>query len=187
MGKGVILAAATSLCVMQAQALTLDSAEIAGNACEAAVGTHEIREIAAHRFLVPTGLYIRKDEDKRVARGTCTFALNLKASAGKKIVVSDSHQTTSLRAYPTNTRARVDLEIFKAGEQSVKQTLEVEALEQTSKLEKSLGQQGAVVETSCGGSAILRGNLAGTVMGEGRGRVFTRDLILSIEEVDCAN
>ncbi|KHD89014.1 MAG: hypothetical protein OM95_06040 [Bdellovibrio sp. ArHS] len=187
MGKGVIFAAAASLFILQAQAQALETVEIAGNACEAAVGTHEIREIASGRFVIPTSLYIRKDEDKRVARGTCTFALSLKASSGKKIVVANSHQTTSLRAYPANTKVRVDLEIFKAGEQSVKQVLEVQALEQTAKLEKALGQQGAILETSCGGSAILRGNLAGTVMGEGRGRIFSRDLILNIEEVDCAN
>lgn len=185
MGKGVILLATSFLFVAQAKALSLGAIEIAGNACENPVGTHELAEVSEGRFVIPTGLYLKKDEDKRVARGSCTFALALKASAGKKIVVSNSHQLVSLRAYPAQTKARMDLEIFKAGNQGVRQTLEVEAIDQSAKVNKSLGQQESLVETACGGSAILRGNLAATLMGEGKARAFARNLYLDIVEVDC--
>ncbi|WP_413943872.1 hypothetical protein [Bdellovibrio sp. HCB-162] len=185
MSKSALILATGFLFVVQAKALNLGTVEIAGNACENQVGTHDVTEVSEGRFVIPTGLYLKKEEDKRVARGTCTFALPLKASAGKKIVVSDSHQLASLRAYPAQTKARIDLEIFKAGSQGVKQTLEVEAIDQASKVNKSLGQQETVVETECGGSAILRGNLAATLMGEGKARAFARNLYLNIAEVDC--
>lgn len=185
MGKGVMILAAAVLLVTQAQALELGAVETAGNACETPVGIHELTAVAPGRFVIPTGLYVKKEEDKRVARGSCTFAMTLKASPGKKVVVSNSHQLASVRAYPTQTKARVDLEIFKAGSQGVKQTIEVEALEQTAKINKSLGQEEALLETDCGGSAILRGNLAATIMGAGKARVFTRDLYLDIVEVEC--
>ncbi|WP_374077183.1 hypothetical protein [Bdellovibrio bacteriovorus] len=185
MGKGVMFLAASFLFVVQAKALNLGTVEIAGTSCETPVGAHELAEVSEGRFVIPTGLYLKKEEDKRVARGSCTFALNLKAAAGKKIVVSNSHQLASLRAYPSQTKARMDLEIFKAGSQGVKQILEVEAIDQASKVNKSLGQQEVLIETECGGSAILRGNLAATLMGEGKARAFARNLYVDIAEVDC--
>lgn len=185
MGKGVIFLAASVLFVSQTYALGLGSVEIAGNSCEVPVGTHELMEVGEGRFAIPTGLYVKKEEDKRVARGACTFALTLQAAPGKKIVISNTHQLTSLRAYPSQTKARVDLEIFKAGSQGVKQALEIEAQEQVAKVSQPLGQQGPVLETECGGSAILRGNLAATLIGAGKARAFTRALYVDINEVDC--
>lgn len=185
MGKGVMFLATSFLFVVQAKALNLGAVEIAGTSCETPVGAHGLAEVSEGRFVIPTGLYLKKEEDKRVARGSCTFALNLKAAAGKKIVVSNSHQLASLRAYPSQTKARMDLEIFKAGSQGVKQILEVEAIDQPSRVNKSLGQQEVLIETECGGSAILRGNLAATLMGEGKARAFARNLYVDIAEVDC--
>lgn len=186
MGKGIIvLAAAAVLLTTQAQALTLGSIDTAGNACEVLVGSHEVAQTLSGRYIIPTGLYVKKDEDKRIARGSCTFALNLEASPGKKIIVSDSHQLADLRAYPAQTKARVDLEIFKAGSQGAKQTVEIEAVEQNAKANQILGQRDVILETECGGSAILRGNLAATIIGAGKARVFTRNLYLNISEVEC--
>lgn len=185
MNKSVLILATSFLFVVQAKAGNLGSVEIAGNACVAGVGTHALNEVNTGRFMIPTSLYVKKDEDKRVARGTCTFAVTLQASPGNKIVVSNSHQLASLRAYPTQTKARVDLEIFKAGSQGIKQTLEVQAQDLVSKETKSLGQDEVLVETECGGSAILRGNLAATLMGEGKARAFTRNLLVDISEVPC--
>ncbi|WP_413612961.1 hypothetical protein [Bdellovibrio sp. HCB-110] len=48
-----------------------------------------------------------------------------------------------------------------------------------------MGQQEVLIETECGGSAILRGNLAATLMGEGKARAFARNLYVDIAEVDC--
>ncbi|WII72194.1 hypothetical protein QJS83_17160 [Bdellovibrio sp. 22V] len=186
MQKSFLVMTTSLLIAFQAQALEIGSVEIAGNACEAPVGTHELVEKGTTgRFEIPTGLYVKKDEDKKVARGVCTFALNLQASSGKKILVTDSYQTASLRAYPTQTKARAELEIFAAGDQGDKQVLEVEAVDQSAKLSKSLGQQGVLVETACGGAALLRGNLAATLIGSGKGRVFTKNLHIGITEVDC--
>lgn len=185
MGKGVIVLAAAVLLTTQAKALTLGTIETAGNACEVPVGSHELAQTQAGRYIIPTGLYVKKDEDKRAARGSCTFALSLEASPGKKIIVSDSHQLADLRAYPTQTKARVDLEIFKAGSQGAKQTVEIEAVEQKAKANQILGQRDVILETECGGSAILRGNLAATIMGAGKARVFTRNLYINISEVEC--
>lgn len=185
MKGNIILLAAILLWGLHSQASSLGSIETAGNSCEQAVGTHELTEVSPGRFVIPTGLYVKKEEDKKVARGICTFALTLQASAGKKIVVSNSHQLATLRAYPTQTKARIDLEIFKAGSQGVKQTLEAQAQDQVAKATQILGQQETLLETECGGSAILRGNLAATLMGDGKARAFTRSLLLDISEVDC--
>jgi len=181
----VLFLALGTLLGVKAQALQLNAVETAGNACETAVGSHDLKEVSQGRFVIPTGLYVKKDEDKRVARGTCTFALNLEAAPGKKIVVSNSHQLISLRAYPSQTKARVDLEIFKAGSQGLKQSQEVMAVDQAAKTTQVLAQNETLIETSCGGAVILRGNLAATLMGEGKARAFARDLYLDIVETDC--
>lgn len=185
MSKSILILATSFLFVVQAKAANLGAVEIAGNACEAGVGTHELNEISVGRYMIPTGLYVKKEEDKRVARGSCTFAMTLQASPGNKIVVSNSHQLAVLRTYPAKTRARVDLEIFKAGGQGAKQTLEIQSEDLASKATKSLGQEDVLLETECGGSAILRGNLAATLMGEGKARAFTRNLFVDIAEVPC--
>lgn len=177
---------AASLFFIQAKASILGSVDIAGNSCERPVGSYELNETRQGRFAVPVSLYVKKDGDKRVARGVCTFAMNLKASTGKKIVVSNSYQLVSLRAYPSQTKARIESEIFKAGSQGVRQSLEVDGSSQISKVNKGIEQSGVVVETECGGSAILRGNLAATLTGTGKARAFARDLYLDIAEVDCA-
>ncbi len=181
-----LLVLATSVLFMaQAEAATIGAVETAGNSCVAGIGTHELHELEEGRYTIPTSLYVKKETDKRVARGACTFAVTLSAAPGHRVVVSDSHQFASLRVYPSQTKARVDLEIFKAGSQGVKNTLEAQSLETTTKQNAVLGQQGVILETECGGSAILRGNLSATVMGEGRARVFTRDLYIGISEVPC--
>lgn len=185
MRNGIILLATSFLFVVQAKAVDFGSVEIAGNACQSAVGTHELVELSEGHFLIPTGLYLKKEEDKRVARGICTFALNIQAANGKKIVVSNSRQRVSLRAYPAQTKARIDLEVFKTGSQGEKQSLEVEAIDQTSKVNKSIGQQDVILETECGESAILRGNLAATLIGAGKARAYARNLHVDIHEIDC--
>lgn len=185
MSKSIIMLATSFLFVVQAKAIDLKAVDIAGNACNAAVGTHELIKVSEDRYLIPSGLYVRKDEDKRVARGVCTFALNIQAAAGKKIVVSNTRQLISLRAYPIQTKARIDLEIFKVGSRGEPQSLEVEAVDQFAKVSHSIGQQDVVVETECGGSTILRGNLAATLIGAGRARAYTRNLYLEIREIDC--
>jgi len=185
MGKSILILATSFLCVVQARALSLGDIEIAGSACEAAVGTHELSEVSKGRYVIPVGLYLKKDENNSIARGSCVFALNLKAAVGKKILVSNSYQLASLRASPSQTTARMDLEIFKSGSQGVKQTLKAEAIDRVAKVNKSLGQQKSLVETDCGGSAILRGNLTATLMGKGKASAFARDLYVNIAEVDC--
>ncbi|UOF00088.1 hypothetical protein [Bdellovibrio reynosensis] len=184
MGKSVMILAASVLFVLQAEAAQLGYVEIAGSACQASVGTHELTEVGQNRYLIPNSIYVKKEEDKKVARGACTFAVTLQAAAGKKIIVANSHQLTSLRAYPSQTKARVDLELFKAGEQGERQVVETESTDRTSRISKSL-QQAAILETECGGSAILRGNLAATLIGTGKARAYTRSLYLDIVEVDC--
>lgn len=185
MGTSIIILATSFLFVVQAKAISLDAVEIAGNACQETVGTHELIEVTEGHYMIPIGLYIKKDEDKRVARGICTFALNMQASAGKRIVVSNTRQRISLRAYPAQTKARIDLEIFKAGSQGEKQSLEVEALDQVEKTTQSIGQLETVLETECGGSATLRGNLGATLIGSGKARAYARNLHVNIHEVDC--
>lgn len=185
MGKSIITLATSFLFVVQAKAINFGSVEIAGNACQSAVGTHELVEVSEGHFLIPTGLYLRKEEDKRVARGICTFALNIQTAVGKKIVVSNSRQRVSLRAYPSQTKARIDLEIFKTGSQGETQSLEAEAIDQTSKVNNSIGQEDVILETGCGESAILRGNLAATLIGAGKARAYARNLHVDIHEIDC--
>lgn len=185
MRESILVLAASCLFLGSAQAASGITAELAGNACEEVVGSHEVQEISTGRFMIPSSLYLKKDEDKRLARGTCTFAVSLRASAGKKIVVSNVSQLASLRAYPSGVTARVDLEIFKAGAQGNRQSLEVRSEDKVERLTKTIGERGVVVETECEGSAILRGNLSAMLMGAGKARAFTRNLLLDIEEVDC--
>lgn len=180
-----IVFAISVLFIVQAKAVNLGSIEIAGNACQSAVGTHELTEVRKGRFMVPTSLYLKKDEEKRIKRGICTFAVNLQSSVGKKIVVSNSFQRISLHAYPSQTKARIDSEIFRVGDRSINEFIETEAMDLPSKLSKSLERKGSIVETECGGSMILRGNLAATLTGTGKAKAYTRNLYLDIEEADC--
>lgn len=179
------LAAALTLSSAGAFAAPIGSVETAGNACEIRPGSHELRQLEDGRVIIPTGLYVKKDEDTRVARGSCTFALTLKADAGKKLVVSNSQQLLSLRAYPQETRVKAELEIFKAGSTGAKQTVEIHAVETNEKLTQYLGQRDVILETACGGSEILRGNLAATVTGQGKARAFAKNLTLEIREESC--
>lgn len=179
------LAAALTLSSVTSLAAQIGSVETAGNACEIRPGSHEVRQLEDGRVIIPTGLYVKKDEDQRIARGSCTFALTLKADAGKKLVVSNSQQLLSLRAYPRETRVKADLEIFKAGQTGARQTAEIQSLESTEKLTQYLGQRDVILETACGGSEILRGNLAATLVGQGKARAFAKNLTLEIREESC--
>lgn len=185
MSRSVLVLATSVLFVLQAKAAELGAVEIAGNACEVAVGTHELLAVNDHRFVIPTGLYLKKDEDKSIARGQCTFALTLQASPGKKIIVSNSHQLVSLRAYPSGTKVQMNLEIFKAGSRGSVLTAIAQAADQVAKTNQSLESSDSLVETECGGSAILRGNLSATALGAGKARAFARPLYLDITEVTC--
>lgn len=181
--KHTLLAASFTLLSATSQA-ALGVVETAGNACELTPGRYEVQTHQDRTFL-PTGLYVKKDENTKIARGSCTFALTLQASAGKKIVVRDSRQLLSLRAYPNQTQVRAELELFKAGSQGVKQTLQIQSSELAEKATQYLGQSEVLIETACGGAEILRGNLSATIIGAGKARAFARDLSLQIQEVSC--
>lgn len=185
MRTSLFVLATSVLFMSQVKAAEMSAVETAGNSCVAGVGTHELREIEEGRYMIPISLYVKKETDKRVVRGACTFAVTLRASAGHKIVVSDSHQFASLRVYPSQTKGRIDLELFEAGDQGIKNTLEGQSTDIASKQTAVLGQQGLIFATECGGSAILRGNLSATLMGEARARAFTRDLFIGISEIPC--
>ncbi|MNL34837.1 hypothetical protein D3C87_1568300 [compost metagenome] len=165
----------------------MGSIDTAGNACEYAPGSYEAQEIqeGSDRYRIPTSVYVKKDEGRMVARGACTFALNIKAARGKKIQVSNSYQMASLRAYPENTRVKAELEIFRDGTQGEKSILIVEAEGRSERVVDGLGSAEILAESECGGAAILRGNLAITAIGKGKVRAFTRDLYLDIREVSC--
>ncbi|WP_347356953.1 hypothetical protein [Bdellovibrio sp.] len=183
--RRTLLAAFFLLISYQSKAAQVGFVETAGNACESTPGRYDLQSAGEGRVVIPSGLYVKKEESSRIARGTCTFALTLQAERGKKIIVKDSRQLLSLRAYPLNTKVRAELEIFKAGAQGAKQSLEVQSTEAAEKLTQYLGQQDVIVETACGGSEILRGNLSATIMGEGKARAFAKNLTLEIEEVSC--
>lgn len=186
MRNHILVFTASFMLLAAANAQTsLNTIEIAGSACDGAVGTRELLQVSPMRYQIPNGIYLKKDEDKRVARGVCTFALNLQASTQTKIVVSNSHQLVSVRTYPAQTKARVELEIFKAGTQGDKQILEIASVDKAEKLSQVMSNQSLELQTECGGSMILRGNLAATLTGEGKARAFTRPLYLDISEVPC--
>lgn len=184
MFKLTLLAASFTLLSFTASASELGFVDTAGNACEWTPGRYSLTE-GFGRVRIPNGLYVKKEETSKIARGNCTFALTLKAAAGKKIVVRDSQQLISLRAYPQQTRVKTELEIFKAGHQGAKQTLEIVAAEKAEKTTQYVGQNDVLLETACGGSEILRGNLSATIIGEGKGRAFAKNVTLDIQEVDC--
>ncbi|MGE9746289.1 hypothetical protein [Bdellovibrio bacteriovorus] len=179
-----LLAASFTFVSLAASAAAAGFVETAGNACEWTPGRYELSETEG-RVRIPNGLYVKKEETSKIARGSCTFALTLKAPAGKKIVVRDSQQLISLRAYPQQTRVKAEVEIFKAGSQGAKQTLEIVAAEIAEKTTQYVGQKDVLLETACGGSDILRGNLSATIIGEGKGRAFAKNVTLDIQEVDC--
>lgn len=185
MRKSIIVLTTSFLFVAQAKAIHLGKVETAGNACDTVVGTHDLIEVSEGHYMIPSGLYVKKDEDKRVVRGVCSFALTLQASAGKKIIVSNARQRVSLRAYPSQTKARMDLEIFEAGSRGETQTLEAQAVDRVAKVNDSIGQQDAVIETGCGASTILRGHLSGTLIGAGKAIAYARNLHVDIHEVEC--
>lgn len=184
MTKHILVLAASTLWALEAISAGINYVETAGTACEKTPGRYEL-ETSEGRLRIPIGLYVKKDEASRVARGACSFAMTLQASAGKKIVVSDSYQLVSLRAYPNQTRVRAELEIFKAGSQGEKQILEVQATSEAGRLTQALEKSGALLETACGGSEILRGNVAATLIGAGKARAFAKPLYLDVHEVEC--
>jgi hypothetical protein len=185
--KSYFVLASSLVLSLQVSALTLGPIETAGNACEAAPGRYSAQETfeGSQRYQIPIGIYVKKEEDRGVARGVCTFALNVKADAGKKIVVSNSRQIVSLRAYPEQTKVQAELEIFRVGTHGEKAILTAESSTLTRRVADSLGSEEILAETECAGSATLRGNLSIMALGAGKARAFARDLFIDIKEVSC--
>jgi|GEM_PF-1814675 len=160
--------------------------DLRGSICELETGSHELAAVqgSQHRFVIPLGVYLSKKEAVTLARGACAFALPIKARPGMKVVVANSSQLISLRAYPSS-KVKMDLELFKAGSVGEKQVRTIESAEKAVRSAEFLRHPEVLVESECGKEMILRGQLTATLLGSGAGRVFTRNLELDMIEVPC--
>lgn len=170
---------------VSALGLDIGDVETSGNICLNPLGSSKLRNgPTSDSFIIPLGAYLKKGEDKNLLRGSCTFALPIKGAPGKRIVVKEGQQFYSVRAFPELQKAKLDVELFKAGSQGQRQAIEVLG---ANTIQKSNGHMisDVILTTACDEDIILRGNLSAFAVGNGKGQIFTKDLHLKIIEEDC--
>lgn len=183
--RSLLLAAGLVCSAMTAYSMEMGEVSIAGNICQNPVGTHKVVSGAdPDSFVIPLGVYLKKDNTAGLARGACTFAVPLKAEANKRIVVRAARQFYSLRTYQDVSKAKIDVELFKAGSRGPLLSAEIPGSEGLSKTHGFLVADDVIV-SGCGESLNLRGNLSAMIVGTGKARVFAKDLQLHIVEEIC--
>lgn len=164
--------------------------EIAGSMCLEKVGRHSVQlaEGSEIRLKVPLSTRLESREGVAIVRGNCTFALPVSAKANHKIIAANVKQVAQihLKGSSEDGKAQIQLEVFQAGAKGELVKVELQNEKRSQKLREVIGENALVAETSCGGSMILRGNLATTLLGETSARTYTSDLYVDLVEVPCA-
>lgn len=192
--KNVISALTLILIAPPTYSNTLDysklNLEIAGSMCLERVGTHTVNlaEGSDFRIKIPLSTRLESREGVSIVRGICTFALPVTARAGYKIIAANVKQVAQihLRASSEEGKAQTQLEVFQNGTKG--ELIKVELLNEkhSQKLRQVIGENAVVAESQCGGSIILRGNLATTLLGKTQARTYTSDLYVDLIEVPCS-
>lgn len=168
--------------------------QIAGNMCLQSVGEHNVQLVNGSniRIKIPVASKIDNLTDSGIiTRGSCTFALPLKAKDGYKIIALNAKMAAQIKlkghglTREAVTRANTQVEIFQAGSKGEVLKLEVEGISQNQNVRKVLGIEEVVTETSCGGSMILRGNIATTIIGKTSTKAYNSDLYVDLIQVPC--
>lgn len=173
------------LVALYSNAMEVGEVQIAGNICQQAVGAHSVEKgIDEGTYIIPLGVYLKKDNSASLARGSCTFAMSVTADAHKRIRVQQAQQFFSLKSFENVNKVKIDLEVFRAGERGLVMSAELPTANQKEKRHGYLSQEDVLV-SECGAGLTLRGNLSALSMGSGKSRVFAKDLKLKIVEEDC--
>lgn len=168
--------------------------QIAGNMCLQNVGEHNVQLVHGSniRIKIPVASKIDNLTDSGIiTRGSCTFALPLKAKDGHKIIVLNVKLAAQLKlnghglTREVVTRANTQVELFQAGSKGEILKLEVEGVSQNQNVRKILAIEDVVTETSCGGSMILRGNIATTIIGKTATKAYNSDLYMDLIQIPC--
>lgn len=163
--------------------------ELAGSMCLEKVGSHGVNlaEGSEIRLKIPLSTRLESREGVSIVRGNCTFALPVSAKANHKIIAANVKQVAQihLKGSSEEGRAQTQLEVFQAGAKGEIIKLELQNEKHAQKLRQVIGENALVAETTCGGSMILRGNLATTLLGVTHARTYTSDLYVDLIEVPC--
>lgn len=185
MSQFIVIGLVTLSVPKSAKALELGELKIGGNSCLAQTGEQKLGETKEGHFIIPMGMYLKKDEGNSLSRGSCNFSLAVKVDNSKRVLVKSSRILTSLRGKDEIKKLRVDLEVFKAGTIGTKQVAEAQSAASAKVRQESYLVHDDIYTSNCGESFILRGNLSGIIMGSGVGRIFTKNLIVDVVEEEC--
>ena len=174
---GILLAT-----VAQAQSgLKLGELSIAGSACR---DNHENLSLQRWVLQIPLEASVQKSSSQQIASGACSFSLPIQMKHGYRLIVRDLLASGDVKLY-RETKSRVRLEVFAAGERG--EILEREDGSKTQKVSRSirLRQEGDVFVSECGASLILRGNTSIQVAGAKRGTVNLDEIQMVLETERC--
>ena len=165
-------------------AITLGEITVGGTACFLNNAPPIPAEIQNDQLMIPIAAMVKKDVSKKLARGTCQFALPIQLAPDHKLIIEDATLLANINiANPS--KSRIAVEVFKAGSVGPKLIDESESTARRIKKDISLTQQGVILESACGESLILRGNTSILLTGSARATARTDLLQLGARVVEC--
>ncbi len=167
MKLGIVIGLVALTAVAAKAQVQLGAIVLGGTACQLA-GVGPIEAIIEEgKLSIPAAIMAKKTSAQTLTRGSCSFTLPVQVDAGYRLVLSDS-STLGLVNLSKGSRARVSVELFKAGERGQQLVLEETAIEQKIRRNFELNQSGTVIALGCGESTNIRGNASIMLQGSGR-------------------
>jgi hypothetical protein len=165
------------------QDLRIDEVKTAGSACDLASERLGQVTLEDGLFVFPAILSLQKTKGS-FARGVCNLAMSFELRAGKKLVLSDLEAVASTELA---SRSSVDLamEVFLAGGKGQLNKSSLKSKRQSLSSDLLILQPGRVIETTCGGTGILRINASAIIKGSGRSSSHLHVAKMNAQIVDC--
>lgn len=159
----IIASGMTSTAALAANGIFFGESSVAGAGCYQLA--QENVEITDSEILQRISLLVKKDDTEaaNLKRSVCTLALPFQLEDGKKLVLKDV-MISGFANLAATTSAKTQTEVFLAGGHGDIQKIEIAASQKRQK--KYVSHSASLdVESTCGGSGILRTNSSAILQG----------------------
>lgn len=172
------------LATFSTQAKALQSVTIGGNGCAGVTGDQLLAPIAKDRYRIPAGLILQKDASRTIARSTCNFRIPIDLAPNERVIVRNLSQSIKLSAdAQVSLKSQLDVTLVGASVSPI--ITQIKASKKSAKLSKTLKVNNIIVESGCGESAIIAGNLSVTANGAKKAAASLGDIDLEISIGRC--